>query len=147
MLASAAAGTVDAPTQRAVPPLNARYAKVDVAPTKTSIYIGTVAITITALERHDAGYDATYATKVFPFFFSNEKGRLRIEFTDEQLYQLERGERVMFKGSAQNEAGAPRRLEGQATPIDATSGKIKVRVFVTEKVELIFNTTYRFTGE
>ena len=33
-----------------------------------------------------------------------------------------------------------------ATPADAAGGKIKVRVFVTQKIELIFNTTYRFTG-
>ena len=40
--------------------------------------------------------------------------------------------------------GAERRLEGTATPTDATSGKLKVRVFVSKRIELIFNTTYRF---
>jgi hypothetical protein len=40
--------------------------------------------------------------------------------------------------------GVERRVEGKATPVDATSGKIKVRVFVSKRIELIFNTTYRF---
>ena len=33
---------------------------------------------------------------------------------------------------------------GIATPADARSGKIKVRVFVSKRIELIFNTSYRF---
>jgi len=84
---------------------------------------------------------------VFPYFFYNERGTLSIDFTDEQLTRLDRGERVDFQGQARSESGELRRIEGHATPTDATSGKIKVRVFVTEKIELIFNTTYRFTSK
>ena len=40
--------------------------------------------------------------------------------------------------------GTERPVEGKATPTDARSGKIKVRVFVSKRIELIFNTTYVF---
>jgi hypothetical protein len=122
----------------------AQFARVEVAPTKTSIYVGTVAMTMPAFVRTDGVYAATYDAKVFPFFFSNESGRLSVELNDEQLRRLERREPVEFKGRAINTAGDERRIEGKATPADAVSGKLKVRVFVSRRIELIFNTTYRF---
>ena len=45
---------------------------------------------------------------------------------------------------AVREDGAERRVEGKATPINRAAGKIKVRVFYSKRIELIFNTTYRF---
>ena len=131
----------------ATPPLNPRYRRVEVAPTKTSIYVGTVSLTLPPLERRKDGYTTTYEAKVFPFFFYNETGRLWIEFSDEQLRRLERGERVSFQGHAQRADGSEHRVEGSVTPADVMSGKVKVRVFATMSVELIFNTTYRFTGK
>ncbi len=124
-------------------PLEA-YARVEIAPTKTSIYIGTVAMTMPAFTRTAGTYTSTYAAKVFPFFFSNESGRLSVEISDALLHQLGRGEPIEFTGRAVNESGAERRIEGKATPADAASGKLKVRVFVSRRIELIFNTTYRF---
>ncbi len=118
---------------------------VEIAPAKTSIYIGNVTMTMPTFKRTDARYKSTYAARVFPYFFYNEHGTLEINFTDEQLSRLDSGERVEFQGRAQSESGEARRIEGQATPTNKTSGKIKVRVFVTAKIELIFNTTYRFT--
>ena len=49
-----------------------------------------------------------------------------------------------FSGRAVNTDGEERRVEGKATPADALSGKIKVRVLVAKHLELIFNTSYRF---
>ena len=120
------------------------YERVIVAPAKTSIYLGTVSMTMPAFVRINGGFEANYAAKVFPFFFYNEAGKLRVEISDESLRQLARGEVVEFKGRAVREDGAERRVEGKATPADATSGKIKVRVFYSKRIELIFNTTYRF---
>jgi lipocalin len=51
-----------------------------------------------------------------------------------------------FKGQAENSAGEARQVEGRAVPQDATRGKLKVRVFVSKRIQLIFNTTYRFVG-
>lgn len=118
--------------------------KVEVAPTRTSIYIGLVSLTTPDFVRREGRFESTYSAKVFPYFFSNETGRLGIDFSDAQLERLARGETVEFTGSATNHEHATRRVEGKATPADALHGKLKVRVFVSPKIELIFNTTYRF---
>lgn len=124
----------------------ADYSRLTVEPGKTSIYIGNVTITMTPFRRDQGVFAADYRAKVFPYFFANEHGWLRVEFSEEQLARLERGERVPFSGQAENSEKEPRRIEGHATPDapGAKHGKIKVRVFVTKKIELIFNTTYRF---
>lgn len=131
-----AAGAVEAPI--------GTFDRVTIAPTKTSIYIGTVAMTMPTFARKNGTYQSSYVAKVFPYFFSNEKGALAITLSDEGLRQLERGETVEFAGRAVNTDGEERRIEGKATPADALSGKIKVRVFVSKRIELIFNTSYRF---
>lgn len=121
-----------------------RYDEVVVEPAKTSIYIGTVALTMPAFVRKNGAYESSYSAKVFPFFFYNEQGRISIAISDDLLHRLERGESVEFTGRGVRADGAERRVEGKATPTDAVSGKIKVRVFYSKRVELIFNTTYRF---
>jgi hypothetical protein len=129
-------------------PLGGRYAQVTVEPTKTSIYIGSVSLTMPPFARRAGLYTADYRAKVFPFFFYSERGGISIEFSDENLRRLMEGETVYFKGYANNSSGAGRRIEGRAIPEKpgADHGKIKVRVWVG-KIELIFNTVYRFTGK
>ena len=121
-----------------------RYDRVEIAPTKTSIYIGTVTMTMPVFVRHGGTYESTYTAKVFPFFFYNEKGTLAIDIGDETLRRLEHGEPIEFQGHGMSTSGGQRHVEGRAVPTAATGGKIKVRVFVTKKIQLIFNTTYRF---
>ena len=94
--------------------------------------------------RKHAVYETTYVARVFPFFFYNEQGRLWIEISDDMLRQLERGEAIEFKGRGVRDDGVERRVEGKATPADALGGRLKVRVFYSKRIELIFNTTYRF---
>jgi len=130
----------------AAPPVPAVYQRVQVEPTKTSIYIGSVAMTMPVFSRKGVLYESTYHARVFPYFFSNEDGRLYIEITESQLQKLRRGEAVDFTGRAIRDDGDLRRVEGRAMPHDAVTGRIKVRVFVTKKIQLIFNTTYRFVG-
>jgi hypothetical protein len=120
------------------------YDHVDIAPTKTSIYIGSVSMTMPTFQRHGIAYSSTYVAKVFPYFFESEKGELSIDISDETLRQLERGAVIQFSGRGKNSDGEERRIEGRAIPTDARSGKIKVRVFVSKRIQLIFNTTYRF---
>ena len=120
------------------------YTRIDVAATKTSVYLASVSMTMPTFVRREASYETTYVAKVFPYFFYNETGKLSVELPDEVLRTLERGEVIEFKGSAVNENGTQRRVEGKATPADASSGKLKVRVFYSKRIELIFNTTYRF---
>lgn len=124
----------------------APYARVEIAPTKTSIYIGRISMTMPAFVREQGRYASTYVARVFPYFFLGEEGRLTIDVSDESLHALARGERIEFRGVAHNTQGEARRVEGAATPADAASGKIKVRVFVSKRIQLIFNTTYRFAA-
>jgi hypothetical protein len=141
-LALALAGLLGASAAGEVP--LSRYDQVNVAPSKTSIYVGTVTMTLPKFTRKGGVYESAYTAKVFPFFFQNESGTLQVEMSDDQLRQLERGEPVEFKGRGVRTDGVERRIEGKATPADATSGKLKVRVFISKRTELIFNTTYRF---
>lgn len=128
----------------ALPP---EYRSARVENTHTSIYIGRVSLSLTPFERQADAYHSTYSTRVFPYFVYNEKGRLWIRISDDDLRRLIRGETIHFSGQAESTGGEPRRIEGRAVPASATEGKLKVRVFVTPKIELIFNTTYRFPAE
>lgn len=147
----AAAGRADAPPEGApaatTMPRWSHYAEVTVDPTRTSIYVGSVSLTMPPFARHEGVFTAGYTARVFPLFFYNERGRIWIEFSDDNLRQLHQGEVVYFKGHAANAEGKERRVEGRAVPESAGSdrGRIKVRVWVG-RVELIFNTLYRFTG-
>jgi hypothetical protein len=144
--APAVVGEVDAGPTTATSAATSHRAlnQVDVAPTKTSIYIGTVSMTMPTFVRHGGTFEASYTAKVFPFCFYNEKGTLTVAISDTQLDDLVAGRTITFTGRGVRDDGAPRPVEGKATPIDAKSGKLKVRVTVSKHVELIFNTTYRF---
>ncbi|HEV8072584.1 MAG TPA: hypothetical protein VGP21_00510 [Opitutaceae bacterium] len=128
------------------PPLDARYNKAAIEPVKTSIYVGYVKLTTPIFTRTHAGYVSTYDAFVFPFFFWSEHGRMTIEASDDDLRQLARGETVLFKGHAENSDGETRLIVGRAIPQDASQGKLTVRLFVSKRIQLVFNTTYRFVG-
>ncbi len=132
------------------PAADPKHNRIEIPPVKTSIYIGSVTLTTAPLVREGGSYVADYKASVFPYFFYNEHGRFWINISDEQLAQFEKlapGERLAFSGHGKTSDGDERRIEGHAERTDATSGKIKVRLFVTKKIQLIFNTTYRLTGE
>ena len=120
-----------------------RYDRVEIAPTKTSIYVGNVSMTLTPFARRNGVFHSSYVAKVFPYFFWGEQGWIAIEMPDDTLRQLAKGEVIQFKGHGMNTDGEERRIEGRAVPADANSGKIKVRVFVSKRIQLIFNTTYK----
>ncbi|MBT5900651.1 MAG: hypothetical protein HOH58_00915 [Opitutaceae bacterium] len=127
-------------------PLPAFYQRATVATAKTSIYIGNVKLTTEPFIRNGEVYSTRYVAKVFPLFFMSESGRISITITDDDLRRLAAGERVQFNGEGFDTSEEPRRIEGHADPADERSGKIKVRVWVSKNIELIFNTTYRFDG-
>ena len=136
----------------ALPPpacVSGHYSEVTVDPADASIYVGKVSLAMSPLTRRGNVYTSDYSVKVFPFFFFNERGRISIEVSAEQLQQLARGETVDLKGHASNSRGAERRIGGRAVSdsIGGDRGKIKVRVWVSKNIELIFNTAYRFTGK
>lgn len=123
----------------------APYDKVLVETSSTSIYIGKVTLSVTPLLRKDGVFSGDYKAKVFPYWFMSERGSFRMKVSDEDIARIAKGETVEFTGEAEeNGSREPRKITGRATPIDTTRGKFKVRIFVTEKIQLIFNSTYKF---
>lgn len=118
--------------------------KITVETSSTSIYIGKVTLTVTSLSRQDGVYTGEYKAKVFPYWFMSEHGSFRMKVSDDQLAQVARGETVEFAAEAENTDKEVRKVTGRASPIDAAHGKFKIRIFVTEKIQLIFNSTYKF---
>ena len=119
-----------------------QYSVVEIDPVKTSIYIGSVTMSLTPFLRREARFTATYSATVFPYFFYNEQGKISIDIPDQDLARLSNGETITFAGKGMNDAGEPRLIEGKATATGPSGGKIKVRVYVTKKIALIFNTIY-----
>lgn len=125
-------------------PAPGQYDRVDVAPTWTSVYVGTVRMRMPTFVRHGGTYTAPYSATVFPFFFYSEKGVLTVAISAAQLADLTHGKPIDFSGKAVRSDGAIRRVTGRATPKNAIQGALKVRVYVTKRIDLVFHTTYRF---
>ena len=98
------------------------------------------------MRRTTHGYESTYSVKVFPFFFFNETGSIRIDLEPGALDLLGAGEVISFTGEAVNQSNNSRMIKGRAFPAELLSGRIRLVVKVGG-IELIFNTTYRFVGD
>ncbi len=122
----------------------ASFTRATVPAMKTSIYIGSVTLTVGTFERMGDRWTTTYNAKVFPWFPWSEHGDITIVVTDADLARLAKGETVEFTGDAQNHKKKPRKVTGRAQAANDHSGKIKVRIAV-DGVELIFNGTYELT--
>ena len=73
-------------------PPHAHSLSVTVEPARTSIYVGTVSLTMPPFARRGTAFESTYDCKVFPYFFSNEHGTLQIEvLSAEQVSALTTG--------------------------------------------------------
>jgi hypothetical protein len=130
---------------RAEDPL-ARFNVVDIKPAVTSIIIATVTMSMPAFVRKSTVYSSTYSAKVFPYFFYNEKGRIWIIVPDDLLKRAARGQPVDFTGHALSDSGDERKVEGHAVPTGPWGGKIRVRVYVTRRISLVYDTTYELKG-
>lgn len=142
-LIAPAAAAPPPPSPAPAPAPTPAVVTVAVEPARTSIYVGTVSLTMPTFVRRGSWFEATYDCKVFPYFFANEHGTLRIEVPDADLHALQHGQAIDFRGEARSHRDAGRTVEGRATPETPTEGRIKVRVKVTRRIELIFNTNYR----
>jgi hypothetical protein len=125
------------------PGLLDRYSVVTAAPVSTWVYVGTVTLNATPFIRHGGQYAARYTAKVFPYFFYNESGAMLIDVSDDALRKLAAGAAIAFTGRATRSDGAVRTLDGTATSSGAAGGTIKVKIHVSKKVTLVFDTTYR----
>jgi hypothetical protein len=123
-----------------------RFSQVLIRPASAPFYIASVTMSFQPFIRHRATFSSTYAARVFPYFFLGEKGRIWINIPDEALALVGRGEPVDFTGRAVNDSGDERKVEGRATPTGPWAGRIKVRVFVSKRIILTYNTTYELQG-
>ncbi len=118
-----------------------------IAPAKTSIYLGSVTLAVDPLVRAGSTYASDYAATVFPFFFCNEQGKFRIQVSDSALLQLARGHAIDFTGEAVRDDGVVRVLQGHAVPSSMPNeGDVKIRVHLSRRIVLVFNTRYRLIG-
>ncbi len=101
-----------------------------------------MSLTVDPLVLRAGSYESKYVASVFPYFFYNEKGSFAIAMPEESLLRVSRSEPVEFTGRAVSSDGEERRISGRAVPSDATHGRIKVRIYVSKRIALIFNTTY-----
>lgn len=122
----------------------ATFTRATVPAMKTSIYVGSVTLTVGTFERSGDKWTTTYNAKVFPWFPWSEHGDITIAVTDVDLARLAKGETVEFTGEAQNHKRKPRKVTGRAQPANDHSGKIKVRINA-DGIELIFNGAYELT--
>lgn len=134
-----------APLRGAGDPLG-RYNVVAIKPSSTSIYIGTVSMIMPPFTRKNIVFSSTYSAKVFPYFFYNETGRIWIVIPDDDLRRVDAGNAVDFVGRAVSKSGDIRKVEGRATPTGPSGGTIRVRVFVTRRIALTYDTTYELAG-
>lgn len=130
----------------AAAPAPAGYVTAEIAPAKTSIYIGTVKLTVSPMIRHGNAYSSTYTAKVFPYFFYDETGQFSIEVSDADLFRLASGQAIDFLGHALRSDGVDRLVRARATPSSLADGQVKVRVVISPRLTLIFNTTYHLSG-
>jgi hypothetical protein len=118
----------------------------EIAPASTSIYIGTVKLTVSPMTRHGNAYSSTYTAKVFPYFFYNETGQFRMEVSDADLFRLASGQAIDVVGDALRSDGVDRQVRAHATPSSLADGQVKVRVVISPRLTLIFHTTYHLSG-
>lgn len=124
----------------------ARYEVVEIPPVATGAYVASVSMTVTPFRREAGVYRADYSAKVFPWFVMSEHGRLEIDVPDEALRQLEGGAAISFRGRAIRSDGEERPVDGRVSPAGPDTGKIKVRVFVSRRLVLVFDTPYWLPG-
>lgn len=118
--------------------------RVSVPRMKTSIYVGSVTLSLGTFEREGNSLRTSYEATVFPWFFWGETGRITITLPAQDVERLARGETVEFTGEAFNHKNKLRTVTGRAQPSGAADGKIKVRIGVDD-TELIFNGTYHLS--
>lgn len=125
----------------------AKYKKVSIEPATAYFYtIASVSMTYQPFVRQAGAFSSTYSARVFPYFFFNEKGKIWIEVSDDMLRRADRGESVDFVGRAFSSSGDERKIEGHATPTGPAAGKIRVRVIVSRRIVLTYDTTYTLSG-
>jgi hypothetical protein len=146
LLAGGLLGAAGAAAAAAVAPAPEPSVTAEIAPASTSIYIGTVKLTVSPMTRQGNAYCSTYTAKVFPYFFYSETGQFRMEVSDADLFRLASGQAIDVVGDALRSDGVDRPVRAHAVPSSLADGQVKVRVVISPRLTLIFHTTYHLSG-
>jgi hypothetical protein len=122
-----------------------KFGTVAIDPAAANLFIATVSMAFQPFVRHNVEYSSTYVARVFPFFYT-ERGRISIVVPDDLLHRVDHGEPVDFVGRALSDSGDSRKVEGHAVPTGPLNGRIRVRVFISRRLSLTYDTTYELTG-
>jgi hypothetical protein len=123
-----------------------RFNQVNIKSSTSYYFIAAVTMTMPPFVRKNSIFSSTYSARVFPYFLFSEKGRIWIMVSEDKLRQVAKGESVDFVGRAISEDGDTRKVTGRATPTGPTTGDIRVRVFVSKRISLTYNTVYELQG-
>lgn len=117
--------------------------KVAVPPMRTSIYVGSVTLSVTEFERSSGSlyYSAEYHARVIPWWFWTESGTITLKPTEDAIEQLLAGETIEVDGEATNHHGKPRTVSARIRPSDDGAGTIKVRIDAGG-TKLVFDGSY-----
>jgi hypothetical protein len=113
----------------------------------TSVAGGKCTLSIGPLRPVGDLYCGDYATKISPYFFKNEDGKLAILITRESIEKACRGLSVDITGTAteKGKARKSRHIDAAATPLDCRQGTLKLR-FLADGREMVFDTRYKFVA-
>jgi hypothetical protein len=108
---------------------------------------GKCTLTIGPLRVAGDTYSGDYATKVSPYFFKNEEGKLAILIPRESVEKASKGVAVEITGTAteSKKGGKTRRIGATATPVDARQGTLRLW-FIADGRQMVFDTHYKFVA-
>jgi hypothetical protein len=106
---------------------------------------GKCTLTIGPLRPSGNVYCGDYTTKVSPYFFKNENGKLAILITRDAIEKAYTGHTVEITGTAteNGKRRKSRRIDATATPLDSRQGTLRFR-FMADDREMVFETRYKF---
>ena len=118
--------------------------KMFVESSSTQVSLNKVDLIVNPLTHKGNYYLGSYQIKVFPYDYKNEKGTLKIEASNDSVFNLSKGISLSFTGKATNtKSGEVKVITGKATPINIDRGTAMVSI-VTANGLMVFNTTYHF---
>jgi hypothetical protein len=110
----------------------------------TKVSLGKVNLIVNPLTHKGNFYLGAYQIKVFPYFFKNEKGALKMEASKNSVLKLSKGIPMNFTGTAtNNKTGEMKIVRGKATPLTIDRG-VAMFAIITDNGLMVFNTSYHF---
>ena len=115
-----------------------------VDPSSTTVSHNKVRLIVEPLTHKGKFYLGSYQLKVFPYFFKNETGTLKLDAPDGGFRKFTEGTEVKFTGKATNNKGAKDKvITGKAKPSDEDKGSL-IFSLETDNGRMTFKTSYHF---